>query len=61
LSGHESGRFISPWLASPLNAAGVASFDDEAVGKLGEMFLECVMQLRHGRGRAVVDSEKADS
>ncbi|OSX70324.1 hypothetical protein BU14_0785s0001 [Porphyra umbilicalis] len=54
-------RMTGPWLASPLNAAGVASFDDEAVGKLGEMFLECVMQLRHGRGRAVVDSEKADS
>lgn len=33
----------------PLDAAGVSNFDKQAAAKLCSMFIECVLQLRHGK------------
>ncbi|KAK1869402.1 hypothetical protein I4F81_011879 [Pyropia yezoensis] len=43
----------------PLDAAGVTAFDLAAAAKLCTIFIECVLQLRHGRADAVPDSEEA--
>lgn len=45
----------------PLDAAAATKFDLEAASKLCTIFLEVVLQLRHGRKEAVPDSEEADS
>eukprot|EP00170_Pyropia_yezoensis_P001865 contig_7968_g1869 len=42
----------------PLDAAGVTAFDLAAAAKLCMIFIECVLQLRHGRADAVPHSEE---
>lgn len=39
----------------PLDNAGVSAFDKEAAARLSSMFVETVLQLRHGRKDAEVD------
>lgn len=46
-------------LEPALDAAGVTAFDLAATTKLCTMFIECVLQLRHGRISAVPDEEEA--
>lgn len=46
-------------LLPPLSEASVAAFDADAAAALCSMFVECVLQLRHGRDGAVADEEEA--
>lgn len=46
-------------LEPALDAAGVTAFDMAAKFQLYSMFVECVLQLRHGRISAKPDEEEA--
>lgn len=49
-------------IQEPLDAAGVTAFDKAAAAKLCTMFIDCILQLRHGRadGKAT-ESDNEDT